>query len=152
VRECLSLWGLLTVVWRQQAKAEEAAKKRDREGGGARKKKGDLIATGQETAEVKELIERPREYVVHLSFPPVPALNPPVLEIVDVSFRYSPSAEWIFEGLNFGLDMDSRVCIVGPNGAGKSTLLKLLTGALEPTRGMIKRNPRLRAGVYNQVS
>jgi ATP-binding cassette, subfamily F, member 1 len=35
-------------------------------------------------------------------------------------------------------------------GAGKSTLLKLLTGEVQPTTGEIKRNPRLRMGIYNQ--
>ena len=42
------------------------------------------------------------------------------------------------------------VQIVGPNGAGKSTLLKLLTGAVDPTKGDVKRNPRLRMGIYDQ--
>jgi len=40
--------------------------------------------------------------------------------------------------------------VVGPNGAGKSTLLKLLTGEINPTTGEVKRNPRLRMGIYNQ--
>lgn len=34
--------------------------------------------------------------------------------------------------------------------SGKTTLLKLLTGDLEPTEGFIRRNPRMRAGIYNQ--
>lgn len=35
-------------------------------------------------------------------------------------------------------------------GAGKSTLLKLLTGEVDPTTGDVRRNPRLRMGIYNQ--
>lgn len=61
---------------------------------------------------------RPRDYIVRLEFPPVPPLNPPVVEVLDVSFRYG-SNPWIFEGLNFGIDLDSRICIVGPNGSGR---------------------------------
>lgn len=38
------------------------------------------------------------------------------------------SQPWIYNNLEFGIDLDTRVALVGPNGAGKSTLLKLLTG------------------------
>ena len=47
--------------------------------------------------------------------------------------------------------MDSHICVVDPNGAGKSTLfLKLLTGEIYTTKGDVRRNPRLRMGIYNQ--
>lgn len=47
-----------------------------------------------------------------------------------MSFRYGRNP-WIFEGLSFGIDLESRICIVGANGSGKTTLLKLMTGALK---------------------
>lgn len=34
----------------------------------------------------------------------------------------------IYEDLEFGIDLDTRLALVGPNGAGKSTLLKLIAG------------------------
>ena len=37
---------------------------------------------------------------------------------MNVSFGYE-GYETLYENLDFGLDMDSRVAIVGPNGAGK---------------------------------
>ena len=46
--------------------------------------------------------------------------------------------------------MSSRVCIVGPNGSGKSTIIKLITNEVNPPEGEVRRNPRLRIGVYNQ--
>ena len=46
-------------------------------------------------------------------------LSPPIMEVRDVNFQYAPQLPWLFRGLNFGLDMNSRVCIVGPNGSGK---------------------------------
>ena len=68
-----------------------------------------------------------------------------------MSFNY-PGQKPIFENLEFGIDMKSRVAIVGPNGVGKSTLLKLLCGDIAPTKGEVRRNPRLRLGRFDQHS
>lgn len=137
-----------------KAKAQETVLKKGatkRESGArAQKKKNQDIAAGTDTAETAELIKRPREYQVKLEFVEVAELSRPVIEVNNVHFRYSPKHPVIFDCVDFGIDMDSRVCIVGPNGAGKSTLLKLLTAELEPTKGEIRRNPRLRMGIYNQ--
>jgi ATPase subunit of ABC transporter with duplicated ATPase domains len=59
----------------------------------------------------------------------------------------------ILDKVNFGLDLDSRVCLLGANGAGKSTLLKLIMGgdgAINPTDGWISRNPGLRMAMFTQ--
>lgn len=135
-----------------KAKATETVKKNKREPGAraAKKKLDQQVAAGTATAENKELIKRPRDYTVKLEFADVAELSRPVMEVNRVHFRYSPKHPVIFEKIDFGIDMDSRICVVGPNGAGKSTLLKLLTGEVEPTKGSCKRNPRLRMGIYNQ--
>jgi ATP-binding cassette subfamily F protein 2 len=86
-------------------------------------------------------------------FPQVDKLPPPVLSFDEVTFSYSGQPEDnLYENLNFGVDMDSRLALVGPNGVGKSTLLKLMTGALSPTRGAISRHTHLKIGVYSQHS
>eukprot|EP00522_Entomoneis_paludosa_P003305 CAMPEP_0172471518 /NCGR_PEP_ID=MMETSP1065-20121228/67857_1 /TAXON_ID=265537 /ORGANISM="Amphiprora paludosa, Strain CCMP125" /LENGTH=1007 /DNA_ID=CAMNT_0013229621 /DNA_START=113 /DNA_END=3136 /DNA_ORIENTATION=+ len=133
-------------------KAQEAVKKNNKRESGARsqKKKNQAVAAGTEAVEASELIKRPKEYSVKFEFPEVAELSRPVMEVNTVHFRYSPKHPVIFETVDFGIDMDSRVTIVGPNGAGKSTLLKLLTGEVDPTRGDVRRNPRLRMGIYNQ--
>eukprot|EP00521_Asterionellopsis_glacialis_P007507 CAMPEP_0195284274 /NCGR_PEP_ID=MMETSP0707-20130614/2524_1 /TAXON_ID=33640 /ORGANISM="Asterionellopsis glacialis, Strain CCMP134" /LENGTH=1069 /DNA_ID=CAMNT_0040343593 /DNA_START=15 /DNA_END=3224 /DNA_ORIENTATION=+ len=134
-----------------KAKATETVKKNKREPGArSAKKKKDEIASGSVAAEATELIKRPREYSVKLEFSEVAELTRPVMEVNNVHFRYSPKHPVIFNKVDFGIDMDSRICVVGPNGAGKSTLLKLLTGEVEPTKGSVRRNPRLRMGIYNQ--
>ncbi|CAF3431058.1 unnamed protein product [Rotaria sp. Silwood1] len=102
-----------------------------------------------ETTNPKELLQKPKEYLVRFRFPSPPPLNPPVLGAYDVTFCYE-NRETLFEKLNFGVDMSSRIAIVGPNGVGKSTFLKLLMGVLEPTRGEIRRNHRLRIGRFDQ--
>lgn len=62
----------------------------------------------------------------------------------------SPPQPCIYNNLEFGIDLDTRVALVGPNGAGKSTLLKLLTGELLPTDGMIRKHSHVKIGRYHQ--
>lgn len=51
----------------------------------------------------------------------------PYASLMSLSLLYPPQP-CIYNNLEFGIDLDTRVALVGPNGAGKSTLLKLLTG------------------------
>ncbi|CAD7957461.1 unnamed protein product [Amoebophrya sp. A25] len=89
----------------------------------------------------------------HFRFPDSEKLPPPVLAFEDVSFAYSGKRQdYLYEGLNFGVDLDSRIALVGPNGAGKSTLLKLMRRELDPCEGEVKRHGHLRIGQYNQHS
>ena len=86
-------------------------------------------------------------------FAQVEKLPPPVLSFDDVTFSYSGNPEDnLYEGLDLGVDMDSRVALVGPNGVGKSTLLRLMTGKLSPTSGSVSRHTHLRLGMYSQHS
>ncbi|KAM3911006.1 ATP-binding cassette sub-family F member 1 [Leptodactylus fuscus] len=103
----------------------------------------------EEANEPAELLKRPKEYTVKFTFPNPPPLSPPILGLHGVDFGYS-GQKLLFKNLDFGIDMDSRVCIVGPNGVGKSTLLLLLTGKLTPTKGEMRKNHRLKIGFFNQ--
>jgi ATP-binding cassette subfamily F protein 1 len=111
-----------------RAKATETVKKNTKREAGARsqKKTNDAIAGGTETAEKAELIKRPREYEVKLEFSDVSELTRPVIEVNNVHFRYSEKHPIIFDCVDFGIDMDSRICIVGPNGAGKTRICVFL--------------------------
>lgn len=60
----------------------------------------------------------------------------------DVDFNFSGQKP-LFNGVDFGIDLNSRIAIVGPNGVGKSTFLKLLVGDLSPKKGELIRNHRL---------
>jgi len=91
--------------------------------------------------------------VFRFGFPNSTKIPPPVLAFQEVSFAYSGKAEdFLYTGLDFGIDCDSRIALVGPNGAGKSTLLKLMCQEIMPTVGDIRRNPHIRIGRYNQHS
>jgi len=87
------------------------------------------------------------------AFPDSERISPPVMAFSNVSFSYSGlRSDHLYEGLDLGVDLDSRVALVGPNGAGKSTLLKLMLQQIEPTEGELKRSGKLRIGHYNQHS
>ncbi|XP_063794084.1 ATP-binding cassette sub-family F member 1 isoform X1 [Pseudophryne corroboree] len=103
----------------------------------------------EEANEPAELLKRPKEYTVKFTFPNPTTLSPPILGLHGVDFGYS-GQKLLFKNLDFGIDMDSRICIVGPNGVGKSTLLLLLTGKLTPTKGEMRKNHRLKVGFFNQ--
>jgi len=91
-----------------------------------------------------------RDKTVTFYFPDCDNIPPPVLMVQHVSFKYPGAPKKIFNDLDFGLDLDSRIALVGPNGAGKSTLIKLLTGDLVPTDGLIRKNPHVRMVRYHQ--
>lgn len=86
-------------------------------------------------------------------FPDVEKLPPPVLAFDDMSFSYSGKDEDnLYEHLDIGIDMDSRVALVGPNGVGKSTLLNLFQGKLVPQKGRVIQHTHIKLGVYSQHS
>uniref|UniRef100_A0A8C7G9E1 ATP-binding cassette sub-family F member 1 n=1 Tax=Oncorhynchus kisutch TaxID=8019 RepID=A0A8C7G9E1_ONCKI len=137
------------------------------------KKKGGVE---EESLEATELLKRPKEYTVKFTFPNPPSLSPPILGLhSEFSLSFSSSSlslcislltlrslsvsgvDFAFEGhkplfknVDFGIDMETRICIVGPNGVGKSTLLLLLTGRLNPIKGEMRKNHRLKVGFFNQ--
>lgn len=104
--------------------------------------------------EADGLIQKVQEdRVFSFRFADVEKLPPPVLSFDDVTFSYSGNAaDNLYEHLDLGVDMDSRVALVGPNGVGKSTLLRIMTGKLTPTGGTVSRHTHLKLGVYSQHS
>merc|ERR1719199_2249874 len=83
------------------------------------------------------LTEKPiADRTYDFKFPDSESISPPVMAFSQVSFSYSgKKEEHLYEKLELGVDLDSRIALVGPNGAGKSTLLKLMLKDIEPTEG-----------------
>ncbi|XP_061074030.1 ATP-binding cassette sub-family F member 3-like [Conger conger] len=91
-----------------------------------------------------------KESEVSLRFPDnFEKLSPPVLQLDEVEFYYSPDQR-LFTGLCVSADLESRICIVGENGAGKSTMLKLLMGELTPINGIRQAHRNLKIGYFSQ--
>ncbi|RYP06886.1 hypothetical protein DL765_009342 [Monosporascus sp. GIB2] len=89
------------------------------------------------------------EYSVKFRFPEVEKLSPPIVQMSGVSFGYDKD-KILLKDVDLDVQLDSRIGIVGPNGAGKTTILKLLIGKLQPIKGVISQNSRLRIGFFAQ--
>ncbi|KAF9973310.1 hypothetical protein BGZ73_003454 [Actinomortierella ambigua] len=109
------------------------------------------IIDKMEAAGLVEKVDPPMLF--KFKFSDTDKLPPPVLAFDEVGFAYSGNMkDALYNGVNLGIDMDSRLALVGPNGAGKSTLLKLMTGELDATEGRIQRHMQLKLGKYSQHS
>jgi ABC-type multidrug transport system fused ATPase/permease subunit len=70
---------------------------------------------------------------------PVPA-SPYHLRVADLGVRWTPTAPWLFTGVNLDLPPGRRVAVVGLTGCGKSTLAQALVRFVEAERGAITIN------------
>ena len=60
-----------------------------------------------------------------------------LLEVKNISYRYSKSSRWILKDVSFTVDSKERVALVGPSGYGKSTLSKIISGYIKPDKGEV---------------
>ncbi len=61
----------------------------------------------------------------------------PTIELVNVSYKYPGSNEYVFKNLNLTIEYGEKLAIVGNNGSGKTTLIKLICGLYKPSEGEI---------------
>ena len=61
-----------------------------------------------------------------------------MIEIKDLSFRYSGARKSVFSGMDISLAGNAIYGLLGKNGMGKSTLLYLICGLLRPQKGSVK--------------
>jgi ATPase subunit of ABC transporter with duplicated ATPase domains len=102
----------------------------------------------------------PKPYEIKIGFIDVPIIeNKSVIKFTNVDFGYdqtNPNNQTntdkhiLLKDSNFEIKMDDRFVIVGPNGIGKTTLFKLCLNMIQPTKGHISIDSRIRIGYYNQ--
>lgn len=113
-----------------------------------KKKKGKSKKEFEEIVKNSGLVEPDRPYNVNVTFPEISQFRNNVISIDDLKFSYDDKE--IFNGISFGMDMESRITLIGKNGIGKSTLLKLIVGEIEPKEGIVIKQNGLRVGYYHQ--
>ncbi|MET4157524.1 ABC-F family ATP-binding cassette domain-containing protein [Agromyces sp. PvR057] len=107
-----------------------------------------------------ELIENepPIRNKVELDRLAVSRLGKDVVDLIDVSVEYpvsdaapgAPATRTVLHDIEWRIAPGERTGILGVNGAGKSTLLGLVTGAVEPTSGKVKRGKTVRIATLSQ--
>lgn len=75
-------------------------------------------------------------------------LGKEVVNLIDVGLHLDDRE--ILRDINWHIAPGERTGILGVNGAGKSTLLRLITGAIEPTTGRVKRGKTVRFATLSQ--
>ncbi len=77
-----------------------------------------------------------------------------VVSLLDCGVVYGSGADAkeVLRGVTWRIGPGERTGILGENGAGKSTLLGLVTGAVEPTSGRVRRGLTTRVATLTQHS
>ncbi len=109
--------------------------------------------------------EPPVRNPVELNRLAVSRLGKDVVDLLDVSVVYpvqpghgaaadappgAPSTKTVLHELEWRIAPGERTGILGVNGAGKSTLLGLVTGAVQPTTGRVKRGKTVKIATLSQ--
>jgi ATP-binding cassette subfamily B protein len=86
--------------------------------------------------EMSEVERSEREASVE-SLPPARAVEPPLLEVRNLSYRYAETAPWALREVDLRVEPGEGVGIAGGPGSGKTTLLHLLSGLRRPPPGTV---------------
>ena len=99
--------------------------------------------------------EPPLRNPVELNRLAVSRLGKDVVDLLDVSVTYpstdsGTASKTVLHELEWRIAPGERTGILGVNGAGKSTLLGLVTGAVQPTTGRVKRGKTVKIATLSQ--
>jgi len=70
------------------------------------------------------------------------------IAVANVAVEFGATS--LFRDVTFTVTAGERWGVVGRNGTGKTTLFKLITGAIQPTRGQVSRQPGMRVALLEQ--
>ena len=90
----------------------------------------------------------PLRNTIELKRMAVGRLGKQVIEMHDVSAGYEGNE--VVSNVNWLIGPGDRYGILGENGAGKTTLLKVMTGAIAPSKGIVKIGASVKFGTLSQ--
>ena len=98
-----------------------------------------------------EKLELPKQrHLVKFEFRIPPRSGDQVAVLEDLHKAYGSRS--IYQGFNLTIRRGERWAVMGKNGAGKTTLLKMIAGASEPDRGLVRLGASLVMGYFAQQS
>ena len=86
---------------------------------------------------------------IQFRFPDPEEIPSPMLSLSEADVGYEEGNP-ILKKIHENIDNNDRIALLGANGNGKSTLMKLIAGKLDPMKGNIFRNGKLRIGYFSQ--
>lgn len=75
-------------------------------------------------------------------------LGKKIIEVKEIEKSFGEKN--IIEGFSFTLLRDDRIGILGPNGSGKSTLMNIITGNIDPDKGVVDTGETVKIGYFTQ--
>jgi ABC transport system ATP-binding/permease protein len=90
----------------------------------------------------------PLRNTVELAKLAIARLGKDVVDLLDVSVSFD--GQPVLRDVEWRIGPGERSGIVGANGAGKSTLLGLITGAVQPDSGKVKRGKTVQSAILDQ--
>ena len=73
----------------------------------------------------------------------------PLVSFEDISLELGDQR--LLAHADFAIEPGERVCLIGRNGAGKTSMLRLITGRLQPDRGEVRYQSRIRISELEQA-
>lgn len=113
------------------------------------KSKARIDKANELIGELSDLNSRTRTATAEIDFSSTERKTKRLIELENLGYSYAAAP--LFRNLDFTFTAGTRVGLVGPNGSGKTTILKLLTGALAPTTGTVKKADALQIVYFDQT-
>jgi NitT/TauT family transport system ATP-binding protein len=80
---------------------------------------------------------------------------PPLIELIGIEMRFGEhdgESTKILEDINLAVQEHDVLALLGPSGCGKSTIMRILSGLIQPTRGIVKSEGKPLRGVNPGVA